>query len=235
MCVCAQSYLALSAPSQSTRDLTGRGRGTMSLTNIASRDAERPQAGRGSSLQRQRLPQVTLHTLHLSLVSFRDLPSSACLNAAVDARFPPAPISSCSAWDQQMVIVCKKEHFAKDRLWSLFFSLLVSEQLVPVLLSAEVLWNPSVENAKDLSLAIHPGARKAGPHQAVQTMSCCWSCCRQGSGRSCRLETEIQPWHWPVRGWPCQAAPAHQHSPTCLLTTVAFALQVCRLVAHTAN
>lgn len=181
--VCAQSHLVIVAPSQGRGDHTGRSRGSMSLTNIASHDAERPQAGGWSWLQRQRLchgwPCIAFH---LSLVSLRGLPSSACLNTAMDAVFPPAPISSCSAWDQQMLMTCKKEPFGKDGLWSLFFNLLLAEQPVSVLLPlCKSSLKPFSEKCKGpFSVAVHPGAMKAGPHQAVQTMSCCWSCCRQG-------------------------------------------------------
>lgn len=35
------------------------------------------------------------------------------------------------------------------------------------------------------------------------------------------METQTQSWHWPVLGWLCQAAPAHQHSPHLLLSTLA--------------
>ena len=63
------------------------------------------------------------------------------------------------------------------------------------------------------SVALHPGAMKAGPIKLCKPRAVAGAAAGRGSGRSCRLETEVQPWRWPVPGRLCQAAPAHQHDP----------------------
>lgn len=75
----------------------------------------------------------------------------------------------------------------------------------------------------------HPGAMKSGPIKLCKPWAVAGAAAGRASSGIRRLETEIQPWRWPVPRQLCRAAPAHSTVPTCLLTTVAFVVQDCRL------
>lgn len=80
-------------------------RGGISLSGIASHHAERFQAACSSCLQKQHSGQTDPAQPSTSpVVSLRSFPRST--HSVMDAAFPPAPISSHSASDQQMLMAC---------------------------------------------------------------------------------------------------------------------------------
>jgi len=187
--VCAQSHLALSAPSPGQRGQHWKGqRGhspSPALLPIVLRGPRQELPAEPASL-----PQFTLHSpppLPGLIQGLTKLRTFKCTNRCW------VPISS---------------------LLLPFFNLCFSEQPVSLLVPlCKISLKPLSGKCKGpFFVAIHPGAMKAGPQQAVQTMSCSWSCCRQGLRQELPFGN-IQPGHWPVPGQPCQAAPAHQHCP----------------------
>lgn len=155
----------------------------MSLSGIACHDAERLQAGCSSCLQRQHPGQTALHSPPPLPVCLNSFPSST--HSLMDAAFPPAPISSHSASDQQMLMVCicfeneilGKKGTLERRSFDLFslISFSLNSPYQYFLLSAKFFKTLSRQKMQGTILCCPPPSS----NESSETMSCCWSCCRQ--------------------------------------------------------
>lgn len=179
--VCAKFHLALEAPSQGRRD---RGeKGHVPQWHCFSWCWEAPGRMQQLPAEAASLPDRACTAFHFSQGVFQELSklntfSGGC-SIPTSSHLLPFCLRPADAHDVHLFWKWdrgQEGHFGKEELWSLFFNLLLSEQPISVLLALckSSLKSPQQKMQGPVSAGLHPAAM-----EAVQTLSCCWSCCRQ--------------------------------------------------------